>query len=363
MRARACEARPGSITVMKQENASERAVALVQQGVDVLQRAERAPVSPVNASLPPNLRREYRRKAARLRQGKLQPRYANLHTAEQLADIYERTIRRDEILEGVRRDLRRIALDLRRIIETNGDEVREAIQALIAETKRLMEKDGPGSEAARRYRLMQFLAWSGRQSLTNKRRQKAPPPPLIPVIADPFTQARYELAAAEILPSPSSPGEADIAIPPDGRDFGRGRLFIRIGTGERSWTGSFARGHGTASTIFLMPDAKHLFVSADGAGYIIEAGSRTLVETIGTNVAGVMRDEPMTLFIVAHEDMSLEAFGTTGRLWKTDAIGSGGFRGMAITDTELLGEARYAFLGEWVGFSVKLTTGEVELRD
>jgi len=166
---------------MKHENASERAVALVQEAVDVLQRAEQAPVSPVNASLPRNLRREYRRKAARLRQGRAQPRYANLYTAEQLADIYERTIQRDEILERARRDLRRIALELRRIKETNGDEVGEAIQTLIGETKRSMEQDGPGSEAARRYRIMQFLGWSGRRYLTNRRRQKAPPPPLIPV--------------------------------------------------------------------------------------------------------------------------------------------------------------------------------------
>jgi hypothetical protein len=86
------------------------------------------------------------------------------------------------------------------------------------------------------------------------------------------------------------------------------------------------------------------------------------VETIGTDVADVMRDEPMTVFIVSHRNMSLEAFGRTGRLWKTDAIGSGGFRGVAITDTRLLGEARYAYLGEWAGFSVKLATGEVELR-
>ena len=138
-------------------------------------------------------------------------------------------------------------------------------------------------------------------------------------------------------------------------------MFIRIGTGERSWIGSFARGHAAVSTIFMMPDDKHLFVSADGAGYIIEAGSRTLVETIGTEVAGVMRDEAMTLFVVSHGNMSLEAFGRSGRLWKTDAIGSGGFRGMAMTDTELLGEARYACLDDWVRFSVKLATGEVEL--
>ena len=347
---------------MKQENASERAVALMQQAVDVLQRAQQAPVSPVNTSIPANLRREYRRRAARLRKGQAQPRYANLHTAEQLADIYERTIRRDEILEDVRRDLHRIGLALRRIIETSGDEAREAVETLIAETKRAVEQDGPDSEAAQRYRLMQFLAWSGRQSLANKRRQKGSPPAYIPVMADPFTQTRYEAAAAEALPEAPSPDEAVVNIPPDGRELGRGRMFIRIGIGERAWIGSFARGHAAGSTVFMMPDDKHLFVSADGAGYIIEAASRTLVETIGTDVAGVMRDEHMTVFIVSHRNMSLEAFGRTGRLWKTAAIGSGGFRGVAITDTRLLGEARYAYLGEWIGFSVELATGEVELR-
>lgn len=352
---------PGLITVMKQETASERAVALMQQGLDALQRARQAPVSPVNTSLPANLRREYRRRAARLRKGQVQPRYPNLHTAEQLAGIYERTIRRDEILEGVSRELHRIGLELRRIIETNGDEVGEAIQALIDETKRSVEQDGPDSEAARRYWLMQFLAWRGRQHLANKRRRKGPAPLLIPVIADPFAQARYEAAAAELLPSPPSSGEAVIAIPPDGSDFGRGRMFIRIGTGEWTWTGSFARGHATASMILMMPDRKHLFVSAAGAGYIIEAASRTLVETIGTEVAGVMHDEPLTLFIVNHGNMRLEAFGRTGRLWKTDAIGSGGFRGMTLTPTTLRGEALYAGLGEWVGFFVNLATGEVEL--
>jgi hypothetical protein len=261
----------------------------------------------------------------------------------------------------VRRDLHRIGLALRRIIQTSGDEVGEAIQALIGETRQSMEQDGPDSEAAQRYRLMQFLTWSGRQSLTNKRRKKAPPPLLIPVLADPFTQTRYEAAAAEALAEVPA-GEAVINIPPDGRELGRGRMFIRIGIGERSWIGSFARGHAAVSTIVMMPDDKHLFVSVDGAGYIIEAASRTLVETIGTDVAGVMRDEAMTVFIVSHRNMSLEAFGRTGRLWKTDAIGSGGFRGVAITDTRLLGEARYAYLGEWIGFSVELATGEVELR-
>jgi hypothetical protein len=109
-----------------------------------------------------------------------------------------------------------------------------------------------------------------------------------------------------------------LAIPPEGRDSGRGRILLRIGAGEASWIGSFEIGHKSVSTIFMMPDGKHLFVSAEGAGYVIDAQSRTLVEAIGTDVAGVMRDDPMTVFAVDHNGMSLEAFGRTGRLSKTD---------------------------------------------
>ncbi|HYI12601.1 MAG TPA: hypothetical protein VEK57_26355 [Thermoanaerobaculia bacterium] len=72
----------------------------------------------------------------------------------------------------------------------------------------------------------------------------------------------------------------------------------------------------TVSTIFMMPDGKHLFVSANGAGYILDERSRTLVERTGTEIVGVSRDEGMTLFIVNHNDVSFEAFGPGGRLWK-----------------------------------------------
>lgn len=77
---------------MKNNNASQRATALVQEAVDVLQRAGNAPDSPVNAVLPAKQRRELRRLAVRLRQRKAQPRYTNLHTSDELADICERTV-------------------------------------------------------------------------------------------------------------------------------------------------------------------------------------------------------------------------------------------------------------------------------
>jgi hypothetical protein len=68
------------------------------------------------------MRRELRRRAKRLRRGQAEPRYANLHTAEQLADVYERTIERDEILEQKKRDFERIGHDLSRVLEENDPE-------------------------------------------------------------------------------------------------------------------------------------------------------------------------------------------------------------------------------------------------
>ena len=82
------------------------------------------------------------------------------------------------------------------------------------------------------------------------------------------------------------------------------------------------------------------------------------METTGTGVVGVMRDEPFTVFVVNHDGRGLEAFGRSGRLWKTNAISSGGFRRMAITDHELVGEARHPTRPGWAGFSVKLATGD-----
>ena len=115
----------------------------------------------------------------------------------------------------------------------------------------------------------------------------------------------------------------------------------------------------SVSTIFMMPDGKHLFVSAEGAGYIIEVKSRRLVEQIGTDVAGVTRDGPMTVFIVDHNGMSLEAFGRNGRLWKTDTVSAGGFRETAFTDTTFIGEAIHPSWRWWTPFSVNIATGEV----
>ena len=146
-------------------------------------------------------------------------------------------------------------------------------------------------------------------------------------------------------------------------DSGRGRVFVRIGTEEWTCFGSFERGRQRVSTACVMPDNKHLFVSVEGAGYILDAQSRTLVETIGTDVVRVMLDgQPPTLLVVDHDGVRLEAFGRSGRLWRTDAISVVGFRRIALNADTLVGEARHPKRTTWTPFVVSLPTGEVEME-
>jgi len=346
------------MTIMKNNNASERAAVLLRQVIDVLQRAEKAPDSPVNTFVPGKQRRLLRRGAERLRCGEAQPRYTNLFTAEQLADIYEQTIRRDEIREQTHAEFLRIGREIGCAIQEDGPAVRKTFESIFLETLRSANENGPGSEAAQRYRQLQSLVRFARRYGSNRRRQKLSGRRIPAAPHD--AEGRIPLIPAEQLASPPS-GEAVIAIPPNGSDPGRGRMFLRIGVGEASWIGSFERGHKSVSMIFMMPDGKHLFVSAEGAGYVIDLKSRTLVEAIGIDIAGGMRDKPLTLFVVDHNGTSLEAFGTNGRLWKTDTISSGGFRSMALKDDELVGEARHPSGKGWVRFLVKLATGEVRV--
>jgi len=347
---------------LKNDNASERAAALVLEAVDILQRAENAPDSPINTFLTADMRRRYRRAAKRLRE-KSQPRYTNLHSAEELAEIYERAIQRDEIIDQGAREFKRITRDLGDLLRENLPEFERTMETLVMEAKRLAEEQGLGSQAALRYRYLQFLAAFGGQAHSRRRNPRAPFPWKAPLARDPSIEVRRQMSATEVLDSPPSEDDVVIAFPPEGSGPGRPVIYLRIGIGLASWIGSFEIGDMSVTTIAMMPGDKHLFVSAEGAGYIVDLKSRTLVEKIGTDVAGVMVTESGTVFVVDHDGTVLEAFGSTGRLWKTAPIGSGGFRELAITDTSITGEARDASGERWTAFSVELATGEVRFGE
>jgi len=346
------------MTVMKDEDPARhpavlRAATLLVQGLEAMWRVIEVSDAPIKASLTPKLRRAFRREAARLRAGKTQPRYRNLHTPEELADILERTALRDETLEQSLADLQRILTELQHLFDQYPADA-TAITEFLAGTRRTAEAEGPGSPAALWHQeLVEYYS--------RRRRRRTRARLVIPAPAPDRVEERKRRSAAEILTAAPSPEETVIPIPPEDRAAGRERLLIRIGIDEESWVGSFVRGPRDVSNVGLLPDDQHLFVSAGGAGYIIDAGSRTLVQDLGTDFAGVLMDkEPMTLFVVHHGDGSLEAFGPTGRLWRTIPISAGGaFRGLTITADALVGETRQVPGEGWVEFSVDLATGEV----
>ncbi len=306
------------------------------------------------------MRRELRRGARRLRDH-AQPRYINLHSAEELADIYERTMERTRFSSRRQRDFRRIARELKRIRAEKDPEVEKTMVTLVHEAARSAEEDGPGSEAAGRYRLLCYLGWCGLQARVQRRKPRAPFSWALPLLGDPATEARYTLSAAEVLDSPPPPDEAVIVIPPEERDSGRDACICASASAKASWIGSFEIGHSKVGSVSLMPDDKHLFVSAKGAGYIIDA---TIANPRGADRDGCGRvwvNAPRTQFVVDHNGTSLEVFGTSGRLWKTGTISWGGFREIAFTEACLIGEARRA--SGWTVFSVEVATGEVGFAD
>ena len=307
---------PGLHMVMSNQKPSERIAELLHETIEVLQRIETAPGSPVETFMPAKKRRALRRGAERLRRGEVQPLYKNLYTAEQLAGIFEDTARRDEIRQQVWEDFLRLGREIGRLLHEDPVGTRQSWDTVFMETFRLAQEQGPGSEAAARYRQLQRLMGMAEVWRSDKRRQKSIDRKREDVAPD--GRKRIPLIPAEILDS-APPGEAILMFPAPGEDSGRERMVIRIGVGASSWIGSFECGFTTVSTIFMMPDGKHLFVSANGAGYILDERSRMLVERTGTEIVGVSRDAEMTLFIVNHNDVTLEAFGPDGRLWTREA--------------------------------------------
>lgn len=346
---------------MKTKYESERTAVLVEEAIAIIERLESAPESPIATFLPTKVRRVARRTAKQLRKGQLQTRHPNIHSPDVLATAFEGAAARDEIVERAGPDLIRNGKELRRVAAEEGQAAINTFNAIFNEAALGYRIYGPESVPGQRYRRLMFYVSIGTAREQDERRgKKRSFADMIPGLRrDPSTQALWEAIAAEILTDVPT-GERVFAFPAE--ETGRGRVLMRIGVRNAAWIGSFERGNKGPSTVQAMPGNKQLFVSAAGAGYIIDACSRTLVEKIGDDVVSVGRDESGEIFIVNHDDRGFEAFGREGRLWKTGTIGSGGFRNLTLDQGEFAGEARQASEPEWVGFTVDLFTGEVALK-
>ena len=279
---------------------SERAAALISQAIDILERAEGAP-------------------------------------------------------EKYDAELKRITIELSVVMREEGTAVATTFDAIYRETEAEAKLQGAGSEAARRLPLIQQLVTVASKTGSRNRRQKGGDRKPSP--SSSRLQLLFELTAVKILDAPPAK-EPVIAIPAEESGLGRERLLMRIGVRQFAWVGSFERGNNETRTVRLMPDGR-LLVSACGAGYIVDRKSHALIEKIGDAVTPVGLDDSGSLFIVHHEEKMIECFGPSGRVWKTDPLGCGGFRGLTITGDELRGEARQVSEPQWAPFAVKLGTGKV----
>jgi hypothetical protein len=345
---------------MKKQFESPRTAAIVEEIIAVLERLENAPESPLTTFLTTKMRRVARRSAKQLRKKQLVARHENVVTSDKLATIYERAAARDEIVEKAGPDLIRLGRELRRVAAEDGQAAINTFNVIFNEAALGTRIYGPDSVHGQRYRRLMFFVSIGTELEQLERRgKKRSFADMIPGLRrDPSTQALWEAIAAEILTEVPA-GETVFAFPAESTGSEGGRVLMRIGVRNAAWIGSFASGNKGPSTVQAMPGKKQLFVSAAGAGYIIDACSRKLVEKIGDDVVSVWRDESGEIFVVNHDDRSFEAFGPAGRLWQTYAISCGGFRNLTLDRHAFAGEARQASEPEWVAFSVDMATGRV----
>ncbi len=224
---------------MEKKYASERTVAVVEEAIDALQRGSEAPESPIKKFHNQRERDELRRLAKRLRKGQLHPSYGNILSGPELADIYELTILRDEIIEAAHKDLRRAIAKLEKLIQEEGDAVHQTFYAMVREAEEVAMAFGPASEGARRLRQMNFIIEIAKKGESLHRRKgcsesvDVSPSLTRNPIADLMMAKIYSLIAAEILDAPPS-GETVLAFPADGGDPLRGRVVMRIGLGPAS---------------------------------------------------------------------------------------------------------------------------------
>jgi hypothetical protein len=304
--------------------------------------------------------------AKRLRNGQLHSEFGNVVSSQELADIYDLTIRRDEIFETAHADVSKAIAKLGDLIKEEGTAVRDTFYIMLREAEEEARILGPGSEAARRVQQMNFIREIAKKNESDYRRQGDDrihiSPPMTKSFAGRVMGVIFEMTAAEILDAPP-PGETILSFPAEGGDPARERVLFRIGVDDLSWIASFERGNTEHCTVQMLPDWRHFLVCAGGAGYIIDVESRTLVERLGDDIVEIGDAYNRSVYFVNHGNRSLEAFGMPGRLWKTEEISCGGFRNLDVDGETFVGEARRESDPEWVRFSVKLANGEVTLRD
>ncbi len=135
-------------------------------------------------------------------------------------------------------------------------------------------------------------------------------------------------------------------------------LVVEFECGDDSpWVGNFARGLTTYDCVELHPDEAHVIVIAGGGGYVLDAGAKTVVETFGGAIVGILRDPARNHVVFNHQGIFFTAVGPSGWAWESRRVSWEGMRALVVIGDVLRGEA-LDLDDAWVSFEVDLKTGE-----
>lgn len=132
-------------------------------------------------------------------------------------------------------------------------------------------------------------------------------------------------------------------------------------SGGNLWVGNFEEiWRGLPSSVHADLGPRFTLVVAGGAGYIIDAVDRRLVQELAIDIQHVWFQQDLEAFIISN-GLWFEAFGREARLWRSPRLSWDGIRNVERLGLTATGEAYDPTSrdGDWVPFSLDLASGDV----
>jgi hypothetical protein len=159
----------------------------------------------------------------------------------------------------------------------------------------------------------------------------------------------------KILPGLPPYGERAISFPRPGA-FREG-LVVEFQTEAGRWVGNFARWwDGLESSVHAELGAGSVVIVAAGAGYVVDAVSRTLVHAIGTDVRRIWYAPKQGAMIVSN-DLWFEAFDGGSIRWRSRRLSWDGMRDVLSDGARVTGRAYSPIEDDWTPFELDLESG------
>ena len=124
----------------------------------------------------------------------------------------------------------------------------------------------------------------------------------------------------------------------------------------RAWTGNFAPGLGSVSTVLPHPDGRRVLVAAEGALWSVDPDARVGEELSGAVDALWPIREPDG-FVMSRQGLAFLRLGPSGVLWRTRRLSWDGFDQIRLDESTLSGLAWNPLDDRWDPFTVDLATG------